>query len=74
MESGQQFAFVGERMRWLGILTGTYISLAMATMATMATRIPTENPLNGYEIHLKQLLQRMLWAANVKKCFGVIYG
>ncbi|XP_016987572.1 uncharacterized protein LOC108050403 [Drosophila rhopaloa] len=53
-------------MRWLGVLTGTFISLAMAT------RIPTDSPLNGYEMHLKQLLQRILWAANVKRCFGVI--
>ncbi|XP_017059389.1 uncharacterized protein LOC108100146 [Drosophila ficusphila] len=53
-------------MRWLGILTGICISLAMAT------EIPTQNPTNDYEMHLKILLQKILWTANVKKCFGVI--
>ncbi|XP_026832980.1 uncharacterized protein LOC6544246 isoform X2 [Drosophila erecta] len=66
--SGQQFAFGGERMRWLGILIGAYISLAMAILIPN----PNQPPLNGYEMHLKILLQKILWVANVKRCFGVI--
>ncbi|KAH8363940.1 hypothetical protein KR084_000637 [Drosophila pseudotakahashii] len=53
-------------MRWLGILTGTYISLAMATINNINTAP------NGYEMHLKILLQKILWTANVKRCFSVI--
>ncbi|XP_043648560.1 glutamate receptor ionotropic, delta-1 isoform X2 [Drosophila teissieri] len=57
-------------MRCLGILIliGASISLAMASLMPIA-----KHPqLNGYEMHLKVLLQKILWAANVKRCFGVI--
>ncbi|EDX10063.1 GD12812 [Drosophila simulans] len=68
--SGQQFAFGGERMRCLGILIVANISLAMAT--SIPIPIANDSPLGGYEMHLKILLQKILWVANVKRCFAVI--
>ncbi|XP_017080297.1 uncharacterized protein LOC108114054 isoform X2 [Drosophila eugracilis] len=57
------------RCCWLGILAGTCISLAMAI--TIPTEIQNPN-LKAYEMHLKVLLQKILWTANVKRCFSVI--
>ncbi|EDV39321.2 uncharacterized protein Dana_GF24559 [Drosophila ananassae] len=48
------------------VLAGTCVSL------TLASHLSPTLPLDGYEMHLKQLLQKILWAANVKRCFGVI--
>lgn len=57
-------------MRCLWILIVAFISLAMAT----SIPIPIANPppLSGYEMQLKILLQKILWVANVKRCFAVI--
>ncbi|EDW41076.1 GM24763 [Drosophila sechellia] len=68
--SGQQFAFGGERMRCLGILIVANISLALAT--SIPIPIANHSPLGSYEMHLKILLQKILWVANVKRCFAVI--
>ncbi|KAH8270512.1 hypothetical protein KR018_011042 [Drosophila ironensis] len=52
----------------VAVLAGTcFVSLTWASRFS-----PTHLPLDGYEMHLKQLLQRILWAANVKQCFGII--
>lgn len=51
---------------FLIVLAGTCVSL------TLASRLSPSLPLEGYEMRLKQLLQKILWAANVKRCFGVI--
>ncbi|XP_017021046.1 glutamate receptor ionotropic, kainate glr-3 [Drosophila kikkawai] len=58
-------------MRWLGVLAGAYMSLTFVT-GFISISSPTHLHLDTYELHLKQLLQRILWSANVKRCFGVI--
>ncbi|KAH8379522.1 hypothetical protein KR009_005421 [Drosophila setifemur] len=54
-------------MRCLGIVMGTLVSLTLASPLSS-----TQHPLDGYHMHLKQLLHKILWAANVKRCFAVI--
>ncbi|KAH8296768.1 hypothetical protein KR054_011015 [Drosophila jambulina] len=58
-------------MRWLGLLAGACIYLSFATGSNFSS-FSSHLPLDSYEMNLKQLLQRILWAANVKRCFGVI--
>ncbi|KAH8240065.1 hypothetical protein KR032_010800 [Drosophila birchii] len=63
-------------MRWLGVLTGVCIYLKLTTgqlsSSIANSSLDLDFPLNIYELNLKQLLQRILWAANVKRCFAVI--
>ncbi|XP_022220410.2 uncharacterized protein LOC111072705 [Drosophila obscura] len=56
-------------MRWLWLWLWL---LGLVTLAKGWTGLTSPQPLDGYQAGLKQLLQKILWAANVQRCFGVI--
>ncbi|XP_033239760.1 uncharacterized protein Ir68a [Drosophila pseudoobscura] len=59
-------------MRWLWLL-GLLVAHVSLTLAKGWTGLSRHLlPLDFYQADLKELLQKILWAANVKRCFGVI--
>ncbi|XP_034658940.1 uncharacterized protein LOC117895415 [Drosophila subobscura] len=67
--SGCSRVSTAERMRWRWLWLWL---LGLATLTASCTGLSSNLPLDGYLAGLKELLQKILWTANVKRCFAVI--